>query len=156
MSEILGLNEVMKNLNKAIGKIKGATLAGFLEGARIIREDMERVPPKIPVDTGNLRASWFVTSGRGPMRKWRGNFKGKKAGKMAEWHGNMIAEYTGRAKAERNPTVFLGFSANYAFFVHEGYGKHFQRPGSGAGFFAKAIDRNRERIIEEVRKRAKV
>jgi len=55
------LRKVMKNLNKEIKGIEGRCMKGYLEGARIVRYDMDRTPPLIPVDTGNLRQSWFTS-----------------------------------------------------------------------------------------------
>ena len=60
--ERVSLDLVMKNLNKEIRDIKKHTMKGFIEGARIVREDMDKIPPLIPVDTGNLRQSWFTSS----------------------------------------------------------------------------------------------
>jgi len=55
-----------------------------------------------------------------------------------------------------NPAVRLGFTAHYAWKVHEMYGAHFQRPGAGAGFFKAALGREQDGMIDEVRKNAKV
>lgn len=55
-----GLNAVLGNLNKEIGNIKKRSMKGLVQGAIIVRRDMEYTPPLIPVDTGNLRDSWFT------------------------------------------------------------------------------------------------
>ena len=52
---------VMKNLNKEIKQIQGQTMKGLIRSAALIRRDMDKTSPKIPVDTGNLRQSWFTT-----------------------------------------------------------------------------------------------
>jgi len=44
--------------------------------------------------------------------------------------------------------VLMGFSANYALFVHENDNAHFQRPGAGARFFEIALDREKEKIFQ--------
>ena len=54
------------------------------------------------------------------------------------------------------PFVLMGFSANYAEFVHEMVGAKFQRPGAGAKFFEAAINRNHEKILEIIRKEARI
>ena len=59
--KIKGLNNVMKNLNNEIRAIEGRSTMGLLESAALIRNDMEKTPPLVPVDTGALRASWFAT-----------------------------------------------------------------------------------------------
>ena len=55
---IRGFEQVNTNLNAQIAKIKGKSMAGLIEGAIIIRRDMDRTPPLIPLLTGNLRGSW--------------------------------------------------------------------------------------------------
>ncbi len=57
---LLGIDKVMRNLQLEVKKIEGRSLAGMLQGAAIIRRDMDNTPPLIPIDTGNLRASWFA------------------------------------------------------------------------------------------------
>lgn len=60
---ILGIEKVLANLTKEVKKIEGRTLAGLIQGAAIVRADMDKTPPLIPIDTGNLRGSWFTTAG---------------------------------------------------------------------------------------------
>lgn len=59
--EKLSLKKVMTNLNKEVRAIEGRTMLGMIDAAIIIRRDMDRTPPLIPVMTGNLRNSWFTT-----------------------------------------------------------------------------------------------
>ena len=63
--ERVSLELVMKNLNKHIVEVKKRTLNGLIKGVIIVRRDMEHVSPKIPVDTGNLRSSFFVVTSKG-------------------------------------------------------------------------------------------
>lgn len=58
-SRVVGMDQVMKNLNTAISKKKGATVGGLLEAGYIILGDC-----KVPVEYGNLRASGFVRKAR--------------------------------------------------------------------------------------------
>lgn len=53
---------VVDNLVKEIDKIERGSVTGLLNGIVLIRRSMDRNPPLIPVDTGNLRQSWFVTT----------------------------------------------------------------------------------------------
>lgn len=55
-----GLNTVIGNLNKEVKKIKNRSMKGLIQASIIVRRDMEYTPPLIPVDTGNLRDSWFT------------------------------------------------------------------------------------------------
>lgn len=59
---IKGMDIVLANLNKEIVKMKINSIVGLLSAAGFIRRDMEKTYPLIPIDFGNLRASWFVTS----------------------------------------------------------------------------------------------
>ena len=118
--EIQSFNTVMMNLNEAIDRIAGASLKGLIKGAVIIRADMDRTPPMIPVDTNNLRSSWFTST----------------------------------AYSNDKPTVYLGFTANYAVYVHEMINANFQRPDSGAKFFEASLKRNGEKILQIIREEA--
>ena len=125
--EIASFAKVMKNLTKEIKRIEGATMKGLLFGAQIIREDMEKTPPLIPIgETGNLRASWFTTS----------------------------------VYIKNMPILLLGFSAEYAVYVDEMVGKgkkiNWSRPDSGPKFFEASIKRNKNRILEEIRRAARI
>lgn len=110
---LTGIETVMGNLNKEVVKIQGKTMQGLLVAAAHVRRDME---PLIPVDLGNLRASFFVTS----------TFEG------------------GGTK----PVVTLGFSANYAWFVHENVDATFKRPGAESKFLEKSMKRSTGEIIK--------
>ena len=63
-----------------------------------------------------------------------------------------------------NPAVLMGFSANYAAFVHEmgesgataGKKINWNRPGSGAKFFESALVRNHDEVLQIIKDRAKV
>lgn len=159
-----GVEKVMKNLNREIKGIKNRSMKGLIESAILIRRDMEVSPPLIPVDTGNLRASWFVTTGYGNMAADSGNFKGKQAGEMSQDHSRVISKASGQAKAVRqtnNPILIMGFSANYAAAVHErttgkkGKKIEFKKEGSGPNFFGAALNRNKATIITLIAKNAK-
>lgn len=114
--ELTGIQEVMDNLNREIENIEGAGKKGLISSAVIIRRDMDKSPPKIPIDTGNLRGSWTT------VRLW--------------------------------PTelaLLMGFSANYAVYVHENLEQNFGRPGAGAKFFEAAVLRNKEIVLQTIR-----
>ena len=55
-----GLNTVLRNLNKEMKAINGRSMKGLIQAAIVIRRDMDYTSPMIPIDTGNLRASWFT------------------------------------------------------------------------------------------------
>lgn len=53
---------IVANMNKAIQKIENNTMKGLLRAVTVLRADMDKTEPMIPVDTNNLRSSWSVTS----------------------------------------------------------------------------------------------
>jgi hypothetical protein len=89
-------------------------MRGLIESAIIIRRSMDKEEPKIPVDLGNLRGSWFTT----PL----------------------------------HPQIALriGFTANYAAYVHENIEADFKRKGSGAKFLEQALERNGKEILKTI------
>jgi hypothetical protein len=113
-----GLDTVMANLNEAIRDIENRSMKGLIEGAIIIRRDMDKTSPRIPVDTGNLRSSWFTT----PF--YVGNY----------------------------PALLMGFTANYALYVHEMIGPiNWNRKGSGPKFLEASLKRNIKEVLEAIR-----
>lgn len=138
---IEGFDTIIKNLNIAILEMNRGSGEGLLHVAKHIRREMDTVQPLIPVDTGNLRASWIAT----PIKDAFGN-KG----------------------------VIMGFTANYALWVHEMVGADFTSPrwryskktgkkywytpreGAGAKFLEAAINRNKEVILQIIADKMKV
>lgn len=60
MAFLKGLDRVLANLNREIKAIEGRSLQGMLLAVAEIRKDIDTVSPLVPVDKGNLRASWFL------------------------------------------------------------------------------------------------
>lgn len=142
---LIGIDTVNDNLNRALKDIKNKSLLGMVEASILIRTDMDDTSPKVPIDLGNLNASWFTTSNMGGGSDK--GFKGKKAAEMAIERSAIIVEMKAVVKAQKEPTLIMGFSANYAAPVHEMVGVNFKRPGSGAKFFQSALARNTKQII---------
>lgn len=140
-ANIKGMPNILRNYNKRIKKMENNSLKGLIRAAIIIRRDMDKTPPLIPIDSGNLRASWFVD----PRHTYKG------------------------------PSVRLGFTVAYAWYVHEMVGanfagsperitrtkkgrvtaktkKYFRRPNAGAKFFEAALKRNRKKILSVIKK----
>jgi len=159
---VTGGQKILDNISKAIKDIEGRTLQGLIEAAIDVIRDTELTSPTVPVELGNLRNSRFVTSSRGASLGEGAKFvnKGKGAAgrtrKMAQQHSSIMKVYAQAARQERKPLVTLGYSANYATYVHENVGAKFQRPGSGAKWLQAAVTRNRKRILETIRNHAKV
>jgi len=172
-----GMDAVMANLNREILKIKGRTTKGLIEASIIVRRDMDNTVPKVPIDTGNLRASWFVTSGTKVEKGASASFKGKDVGKLATGHASTISECKSVAAAIPMPVVIMGFSANYATSVHEMVGANFagdkskikhtksgkvtqatkkytRRAGAGAKFLESSLKRNTPAILKVIQENA--
>lgn len=155
--KLLGIATVMKNLTKAVEQVEQKTIQGLISAAIIIRRDMEKTGEgdKIPVDLGNLRASCFISSVKGS--KSEGQFEGPDAGKLAAEHSAVTSAAEGAVQQNRKPMVIIGFSANYAVFVHENTeAKNWNRRGSGPKFLEHALDRNRSAVLTELQKHAKL
>ena len=173
---IKGFKKVMVNLNAEIAMIKNRSMKGLLMGASIVRKDMEKTAPKTPVDYGNLRASFFTVTAKSIAAGRSPKFKSEKASKMATEHSLAISEMQGMAKAKSmggKGVVMLGYSANYALYVHEllgmsdvprwrygpGPGKkrwYKPRPGAGPKWFEYSFKRNKDKILEAVRLNAQI
>ena len=87
---------------------------------------MEKTPPLIPLDTGNLRASWFTTTFR----------KFKNLGLILGFNANYA--------------VFVHE------MVDKGKGINWKRPGSGPKFFEAALNRNHKQILQIIAKNASI
>lgn len=160
MTTVLGLEEVAANLNREILKIKRRSQEGLVRASIIVRRDMDKTSPLIPIDLGNLRASWIIASPVG-NRAESPTFVGPDAAKLKIDHETVLAEAEGIAKMNRPPVVVIGFTTNYAKYVHEMVGTkgkpiNWSRPGSGPWFFSAAIHRNHKLFVDTVKKYAKV
>ena len=172
VTTIIGFDKVMARLNVELDKIDGKTVKGLVLASAMIRNDMETTPPLTPVDLGNLRASFFVATPTGISRgggNSGGRFKGPKAGVMASEHAATISEAKGMVSGnKKKPGVVLGYSANYALYVHENIGMHDAsnpywakrkkgwRPNSGPKWFEAAFKRNSKKIVQIVADNAKI
>jgi hypothetical protein len=157
---LVGFESTMKGLNVELEKIKGRCNAGLIEAAILIRRSTETTPPLTPVDTGNLRASWFVTTAKSNVAESEtGSFKGKTAANMRSEHTRVITESKSLIAANlsrKGEFIVIGYSANYALFVHEMLGAAFQRPQAGPKWFQAALERNRGEIVRKVAERARI
>ena len=52
--------------------------------------------------------------------------------------------------------VLIGFTANYAFLVHEDMERKFHRPGSGPKFFEASLKRNKDKVLDEIKKAVQI
>lgn len=159
-----GMGNVMNNLKAEIEKVKGKALRALVKGAILIRRDMDYKSPLIPVDLGNMRASFFTVTSRGGLMSGgvgpggAAKFDDKRgdAGKLTSGHSASIATHGARITGPE-PRVCLGFSAYYTVIVHEMTGQiNWSRPGSGAKFFQSAFRNNQSKIKALIKKEIKI
>jgi hypothetical protein len=169
---IAGVTKFFTNLNREIEGIQGRSQVGLNKAAALIRNETEHGGVKTPVDLGNLRASWFtvsanskIVSGGGVSHTSTGQeskFDGPKAGSLAAGHASILTEMKAKTQVLSNtydgPFLIMGYSANYAMWVHENInpGIHFKRKGAGPKWFEAAIKNQRDNIIKVIRDNAKI
>jgi len=155
---------LIARLNVELAKIQGATMKGLINSTAYIYKKTESEAPLTPVDTGNMRASWFVVTASGvPVGRKLGQFVGENSGRMSADHTNALSECQGELKTKNTPTkkfLTMGYSAFYSGFVHEMIGANFNPPerkgkkmrreGAGAQWLQIAINRNFQTILKIV------
>jgi hypothetical protein len=168
---VSGLEAVMAKLNAEILNIENASMRGMIKAAAYIRNETEKTPPVTPVDLGNLRASWFVVTAKSVPVGKGSQFKGDRAGIFSSEHAATVAEGRGLMTAYsigKVKTLMMGYSANYALWVHEMVGMNPQagfrygpgpgkkrrykpRSGSGPKWFETCIKKNSAKIVQIIR-----
>jgi hypothetical protein len=162
---------INQNLNRELEKVKHRTNKGLLLAAIEVRRSMENVPPLIPVEYGNLRASWFITTKKSAdpssksLQVRSASFKAAQSPKilkeLKEGHKKTLAQ-ADVTMAQYPIGVMMGFSAFYSAPVHEMVGSssgsaiNWSRPGSGPKFFQAAIYRNLDNIVNIVKTNAQI
>ncbi len=87
-----GFERVVANLNREIYNLKTGNMRGLLKVADFVRQDMDQTPPLIPVRSGALRDSWFVTERQ--SKRWFGITMGFSAPYAAFVHEMVGATFT--------------------------------------------------------------
>jgi len=177
-THLKGIQEVMSNLNKEIAKIENGAMSGLIRAAVIVRRDMDSTPPVIPVETGNLRSSFFIITNRGSTKmgdnvtfRAKSVTTGNMVRSMAElaeitsYHSSVLGKSSAyiqgfrMAKRRKGVAIIFGFGAYYATFVHEMIGAinwNRTKPQSGAKFFQAALRKNEKAMLDVIAKEAKV
>ena len=162
---MLHMDTIIQNLNRELEKIEGRSIEGMVMAGIHIRRDMIHTAPKIPIDYGNLQHSYFTVTTKGGGDRMPGK---KPENEMLSEHQNTVSMVEGVLRGEKMPSIVMGFSANYAVFVHENLDADFarpkkvggklknRRPGAGARFFSAALDRNHHEILRIIAQHAKI
>jgi len=114
---VIGLDQVVRSLNKEISKIDGASRAGLIKGGAMF---LGKAVPEAPLVTGNLRASGFLKTSTGEVT--RGNnpkWKGEVSDEMEIRHKEVLGRVEPKRASLDSFSLTLGFSAVYALSVHE-------------------------------------
>ncbi|MCP4475385.1 MAG: hypothetical protein GY821_12635 [Gammaproteobacteria bacterium] len=162
-----GLSKVLKGINKEMGKLENASVDGLLEAALLIRGDAQRITP---VDTGNLKASAYVMWG-GKGRSIKSKSEPLDQGEMSKRkntgpdHATVISQRDVANQKNRSPFAEIGYTANYAAAVHERLKSRHAKPEKKGGrmvqigqakFLEQAFLQNEKRVLQIIRRRAKI
>jgi hypothetical protein len=161
--------KVIDKLNIEVAKIKNVTTKGMVMAAAAIHEDTLKTIPKTPMDTGNLRASWFVVTNTGVAEGKNPTFKNTRSKKqtrklratrMKAEHPQILAEMLSEAQTDPSKiSVIMGYSANYGLYVHEMEKNkqiHWTTAGTGGQWLEEAFKRNQKKILKIIQDNAKL
>ena len=166
--KVTGGKQLKSNLAGLIPELQRKVLAGMIEGAIIVKRATEHELPITPLDIGNLRASFFITTVLGVKTGANPTFKqeDKKGSKLTARqfselqtsHKEAVATAQSEVASASKLTLIMGYGANYAIWVHEmdDATTEWSRPGSGAKWFEKAIKNNTDKIFKAIGEKATI
>lgn len=67
MAYVEGLHQVLRNIDFAMRRVRGATEVGMVAGLKHLENQMLTVSPTVPKKTGELRESWYIIPARNPV-----------------------------------------------------------------------------------------
>jgi len=165
-SSIEGVDRVISNINKEFSHLHDMNLRGLIKAAALIHYETVKGDVRVPVDYGNLKASWFVTTSKGKLQAGGGkthtpegaggSFKGPAAGMLGAGHAAILTEMKAKAEAlskvYKGPFLIMGYSANYALWVHEMLdpGIKWKAEKSGPKWFEAALKKHKNNLIKVV------
>lgn len=159
---IKGIERTMKTINEKVKKIQGRiTSDGFIRVAIEIQRRTENDYPLTPMDTGNLRSSYFAT-----IKDSNGTAHDVDSGLTPDKPDQIKASDIQKQNATRSMAkvavgglkhggMIFGFSANYAAAVHQMTPEKWTRPNSGNNYFLTHIRAARKDIINHLKDAAK-
>ncbi len=137
---INGVDNMMRGLNGKLTEYQISGTRGLRGAAGFIRREMEMTPPKVPVDTGNLRASWFIEAFKTRKNKSVVKF-GFNANYAVYVHEMVDADFS--SPRMRGARTHGGRSKKKGMYT--------PREGAGAKFLESAIKRNVFKILLIIR-----
>lgn len=177
---IQGMEKVLRNLNRVSRRVEGRTKSGLVQAGLLVFRDAKKMAPR---DLGNLWNSGYVvwhkpalTAEEFAKQLDKLPFTGRQRARLTAEREQIMLEDT--AKAIRAAThhefiVVIGFTANYAIYVHEDLEashppkrvkRRIEKWGEEAGgknpgeakFLLKSLEQNQGRIIQILVNRARI
>ena len=130
--KLLGTTKVTNNLNKQLARYNANSIVALQAAVAFIRADMEVTPPLIPVDFGNLRASWFTESIKN-LQACNAVIFGFSANYAIYVHENIDADFTSTRIRYKPKRVYT------------------PRKGAGPKFLEAALKRNTATILQIIK-----
>ena len=142
--KVKGITEVTKNLEKYFNEYGVGCKESLIKITTMLYSDMDNNNPKIPVDTGHLRSSWFVKIVKASKTTYGAIF-GFKANYALYVHEMVNADFT---------------SARWRYGPGPGRKRWYvPRPGAGPKFMEAHMKRDRWKfmkiLLDEMRQRTK-
>lgn len=152
---VTGLKDVLRGLNKEVGKIRKGVAKGMVKGGVLILREANRL---VPVDLGNLRESGFVVwtgaaAGVGSSPNFRTEDDAtpsavESVSRIKRDHAQILSARRSEVNERGRFIVRLGYTAYYAIFVHEDMqARH--RIGQ-AKFLDAAVQSTRQRVFSVI------
>lgn len=114
--QVSGLADALRDLNASVNKIAFRNKKGLIKSGLFVQREAQQ---RVPIDTGNLKASAFTVWGPSEG-KTSASFRGKDSSKLHSRHRKLTAKWgSAMPRGNFNPGVTVGFSAFYAWIVHE-------------------------------------
>lgn len=167
---VTGFDKVRRRMQYAFDRMGYNSLQGMVDVARKVHISAKTVSPTIPRDTGNLASSRFIVTSRGTVpwglgakftNRGMNRIYKDRAQETRVDHQQAIAKYRNRAKISKGKMVIFGYSARYAPIVHElgvtvrsGETINWTVPGSGPKFFQAAINREANKMLATIGRKA--
>ena len=57
---VIGLENVLANIQREMMAVRGRTYIGMKKAMKFLENEMDTVPPLVPIDTKEMRDSWFI------------------------------------------------------------------------------------------------
>lgn len=117
MSRLIGLHQVLRELNRGAQEYRKNTRKGVYRASIPIRRKAVRLAPVV---TGNLRNSAYtILSWAGVEHGSSATFSGENATEMGSDHQSVLSQRSAAIQGVSEPTAEIGFTALYAVMVHE-------------------------------------